>query len=235
LQHRGLWFGAVVKQVGGVVENRVLGGREGESFSRITREQQQKAVRFLLDHAFQTPKKLLNPTIVNRFKYAGVADEVMAQQKTLLTSLLSGRRFRLLLDAEVVNHQKTYTALQFLTDVQDGVWVEVKQSQPVVDAVRRSLQRNYLEHLKSELKPKEPTTEAPRTIPRRGGDTTLAEGSKGTDFRAVARAALQDLASQLESLLRRSPEGVSRIEDAMTRAHLADCLREIKLILNPKE
>ena len=36
LQHRGLWFGAVAKQVGGVKENRILGGRDGDSFSRVS-------------------------------------------------------------------------------------------------------------------------------------------------------------------------------------------------------
>jgi hypothetical protein len=235
LQHRMLWFGAVAKQVGGVVENRILGGREGESFSRIPAEQQQRAVKYLLDTAFQTPKKLLSPEIVNRFKYAGVADDVMNQQKSLLRSLLSGRRFRLLQDAEVVNHQKSYTALQFLTDVQDGIWSELQQSQPSIDAVRRGLQRGYLDHLKSELNPRETTSELPRSIPRRGDATMLATGAKESDFRAVARAALTNLANQLENLLKRTREGNHRIEDAMTRAHLQDCLREIKLILNPKE
>jgi hypothetical protein len=234
LRHRAQWFGAVAKQVGGVTENRILGGRDGESFSRVPSEQQQRAVKFLLEHAFQTPRKLLSPALVNRFKYAGVAEEVMSQQKDLLRGLLSGRRFRQLLDAEVVNHQKTYTALQFLTDVQDGVWGELRQSQPVVDAVRRGLQRSYLDHLKSELKEKEPA-EAPRTFPRRGGTVAVPEGSKGTDFRAVARSALHELEAQLTSLLRRTSEGAWRVEDPMTRAHLQDCLREIKLILNPKE
>ena len=80
------------------------------------------AVQFLLEHALQTPKKLLAPAIVNRIKYAGVADDVMRQQKALLSSLLSGRRFRLLMDAEVLDREKAYSVLRFLTDVQDGVW-----------------------------------------------------------------------------------------------------------------
>jgi hypothetical protein len=241
LRHRASWFGAVAKQVGGVVENRILGGREEPSFVRIPAEQQQRAVRFLLDSAFRTPSKLLAPAIVNRFKYSGVADEVMNQQKTILTSLLSGRRFRLLLDAEVVNHQRTYTALQFLNDVQDGVWSELRTDQPVVEAVRRALQRNYLDHLKSELTAKdtpapEVTLPGPPTPPRRRRETgTSATGTKGTDFRAVARSVLASLASQLEQILQRRRDGSPRVEDAMTRVHLEDCLREIKLILNPKE
>jgi hypothetical protein len=227
LRHRGVWFGAVAKQVGGVVEHRVLGGRGAEAFARVPAERQRRAVQFLLEHAFSTPAKLLNPAIVNRIKYSGVADEVMSQQKALLRGLLSGRRFRLLMDAEVLNGQKTYSALQFLTDVQDGVWAEVRLSQPAVGPVRRALQRAYLEHLKGELSTKEAAPVVAR-VPRRGGLALADAGSKGTDFRAVARASLQGLATQLEAAL-------PRAEDAMTKVHLLDCQREVKLILNPKE
>jgi hypothetical protein len=234
LSHRARWFGAVAKQVGGVVESRTLGGRGTEAFTRVAREQQQRAVKFLLEHAFVTPKKLLDPAIVNRIKYTGVADEVMTQQRSLLNQLLSGQRFRLLLDAEVVNHQKTYTALQFLTEVQDGVWSELRQPQPHIDAIRRALQRSYLDHLKSELTPREAAAETPAPFPRRGG-LGQAGGSRGTDFRAVTRSCLTSLSGQLDGLLKRSKAGESAIEDAMTRAHLEDCQREVKRILDPKE
>ncbi len=234
LRHRGMWFGAVAKQVGGVKENRILGGREGETFTRVPAEDQQRAVRFLIENAFTTPKKLLSPALVNRFSYVGVAEDVMSQQKALLTTLLSGRRFRQLQDAEVVNGQKFYSALQFVNDVQDGVWSELNQPEPVVDAIRRSLQRSYVEHLKEQLNPKETATEAPRQFPgRRGGEQALATKAKDSDFRAVARQALRRLAGQIEELLKRNGQGNSRVMDAMTRAHLEDCLREIKVILNP--
>jgi hypothetical protein len=234
LGHRARWFGAVAKQVGGVVENRVLGGREGEAFARVPREQQQKAVRFLLDHAFVTPKKLLAPAIVNRLKYSGVADEIMSQQKSLLTGLLSPRRFRLLLDAEVVNHQKTYSALQFLSDVQEGVWSELRQPTPAIDPLRRSLQRAYLAHLKSELSDKE-AAEAPASpFPRRRLAATSGEG-KDSDFRAVARSCLRNLSRELGNALAQSERGERVVKDPMTLAHLEECRREVKLILNPKE
>jgi hypothetical protein len=234
IRHRGSWFGAVAKQVGGVTENRVLGGGKEETFSRVAPDQQRRAVQFVLEHALTTPKKLLDPAVVNRFKYVGVAEEVMNQQKSLLTSLLSGRRFRQLQDAEVVNGQKVYSALAFLSDVQDGVWSELQMPEPQVDAVRRSLHRAYLEHLKDQLNPKETPAAAAGPFPgRRGGGETLATGAKDSDFRAVARDGLRNLAGKIEALLKRSKDGNNRPMDAMTRAHLEDCLREIKAILNP--
>jgi hypothetical protein len=217
LTHRRNWFSAVALLVGGVVENRTLGGRGSESFSRVPKEKQREAVKFLNDNAFTTPRNLLAPALVNRFKYVGVADDIMSQQKDLLDNLLSGRRFKLLMDGEVLDAGGAYSALQFLTDVQDGVWSELKDQQPKVDVLRRSLQRAYLEHVRQELAPKE----AAKGIAGGGA------GERGTDFRAVARFALKDLASRISI-------AQPRTQDAITRVHLLDCQREIELILNPK-
>lgn len=224
LQHRNNWFNAVALMVGGVEENRNLGGRGGDTFTRTPRKKQQAAVRFLLDNALTTPRKLLQPSVVNRFKYFGVADEVMGQQKALLRNLLSGKRFRLLMDAEVIAPDQAYSALQYLTEVQDGVWSEAKLSAPSVDVFRRHLQRSYLEHMKDELGRKDAGG-----LPGFDADPFRALGAttQGTDFRAVGRAALQDLHVLLTS-------AVARAQDAMTRLHFRDCRREIELILNPK-
>jgi hypothetical protein len=150
----------------------------------------------------------------------------MSQQKSLLDNLLSGRRFRLLMDAEVVAPEKAYTAMQFLTDVQDGVWSEAKAAQPAVDVCRRSLQRAYLERLKTELAPRETPTSRP-VLPDGEDIRVVTADSRGTDFRAVARAALRDLAERLDAAMKNT-------QDSMTRIHFQDCRREIDLILNPK-
>jgi hypothetical protein len=224
--HRANWFRSVATMVGGVVETRSLGGRGTDCFTRVPKEQQKAAVKFLTEHAFSTPNKLLEPALVNRFKYFGVADDVMSQQKSLLVGLLSGRRFHLMMDAEVLAPDKSYTAMEFLGDVQNGVWSELQVSQPTVGVCRRSLQRAYLEHLKNELNPKEAPTG--RVVFPGGDDGQIfSAGSRDTDFRAVARAALHDLAERLD-------RAIPQARDSMTRAHLQDCRREVELILNPK-
>jgi hypothetical protein len=228
LTTRRFWFDAVATLVGGVVESRTLAGRGDETFSRVPREKQRVAVKFLLENALTTPKKLLQPAIINRFKYFGVADAVMNQQKALMQSLLSGRRFKLLMDSEAMQPDKSYAAIDFLKDVQDGLWSELKDANPKVDVVRRSLQRAYLEHIKSELTKKDA---APAQFIPPGGEDgipTTNASTQQTDFRAVARAALRLLRTQLQQV----PQ--DRVPDAMTRVHLEDCLREIDLILNPK-
>jgi hypothetical protein len=226
MTHRSNWFRSVATMVGGVVETRSLGGRGSECFSRLPKEKQQEAVRFLLDNAFTTPKKILQPAIVNRFKYFGVADDVSDQQRAILVSLLSGRRFHQMMDAEVVSPEGSYTAMEFLTEVQDGLWSELKISQPHIDVCRRKLQRAYLEHLKNEMYPKDSAGARPG-LP--GGDDGRIFGasSRDTDFRAVARAALKDLADRLGV-------AVLQTKDPMTLAHLQDCKHEVEQILNPK-
>ena len=144
-------FNSVAKQVGGVVETRTLGGRGKASFGRIPYTEQAKAVQFLLANAFQPPKELLDPTILNRFKYQGVADDVMAQQKSLLRSLMSKSRFARLFDSEILDPKSSYSTGQFLRDLQSGLWSELGQKQPKIVPLRRALQRAYLAHLKSEL------------------------------------------------------------------------------------
>jgi hypothetical protein len=124
----------------------------------------------------------------------------------------------------VVTPELAYSPMQLLNDVQDGLWTELKMSQPMVDVMRRALQRSYLEHLKKELSP--PKEAGPGPGPGPGGDEFPVFGatSKGTDFRPVARAALQDLVTRIDRIL-------PQVTDAMTRVHLQDCKREIELIL----
>jgi hypothetical protein len=231
LTHRRNWFNAVALNVGGVVENRTLGGRGTESFTRVGKAKQKDAVRFLLANAMTTPTKVLNPAIVNRFKYLGVADDVIAQQRALLESLLGMRRIRLLMDAEILSPDNAYTVLELVNDVQDGLWSELKTDAPRVDVCRRALQRAYVEILKKELvAPKEEEakpTPAPTPMPMpKPADAELAP-NRNTDLRAVARAALTDLAARLDA-------AIPRTRDPMTLAHIMDCRREVEVLLRSK-
>jgi hypothetical protein len=217
LSHRANWFRAIAVNVGGVVENRTLGGRGSESFSRVSKETQKRAVRFLNDHAFTTPTKLLNPAIVNRFKYTGVSSDISAQQKGLLHSLLSPARMRRLMDDELLLQERAYTVMDLINDVQYGVWSELHTAKPRVDALRRVLQRAYLEHLKTELAPSKDDSSRGMIVQ---ADTT--------DFRAVARDALQRLQQQVQSAM-------NKPGDAITAAHLQESAREIETLLAHKK
>ena len=217
LSHRANWFRAVSLNVGGVIESRTLGGRGGETFSRVPKDKQKAAVKFLNEYALTTPTKLLNPLVINHFKYTGVSNDISAQQKGLMLSLISSARVRRLMDDELLDHDKAYTVTELLNDVQDGVFSELNSEKPKIDVLRRGLQRAYLDHLKAELLPKDD-----------GAKGIVFGGGDNSDFRAVARVSLARLHGQVNA-------GLSRSHDAITTAHLQDCVREIEAMLAHKK
>jgi hypothetical protein len=223
LMHERNWYNAVLKEVGGVVENRTLAGRGGEEFNRVSKEKQQEAVKFLLEHAFVTPKRLFDPKIVNQFSYNGVAGDIQTQQQMLLRSLLSGARLNRIFNAEILAPDKTYTVIELLNDVQDGVWSELKGDHVKVDPLRRSLQDTYLDILKKEFENKEAVT-APRVV----SPFMMEAETHGSELRAVARMALRDLAKRIITAL-------PQVQDIATKAHLEDAAAEIEATLSAKK
>jgi hypothetical protein len=223
LMHERNWFSAVAKQVGGVRENRTLAGRGGETFVRVSKDIQKESVRFLLDNAFITPKRLLNPTIISQFRYAGVADDVLGMQKGLLRGLLSADRLNRLFDAEVLASDQAYTVVELVDDVQHGIWSELKGEQPRIEPLRRELQREYLNILKVEFEPPSSSTSSQPVLgPRFGG------GAHVSELRAAARSSLRDLAKQITNAL-------PNVKDPATRVHLEDSLSEIEAALTAKK
>ncbi len=214
LSHRAKWFNSVAKEIGGVVEYRTLGGRGGESFVRVSRDKQKEAVKFLLDNAFTTPTKLLNPGLINQFKYSNAAERIARQQRVLLEGtrfppqegLLSPARITRLADAELLTPGKAYTAMEFVADLQDGLFSELKAKSPQIDPLRRQLQRTYLDILKAEFRPAS------------GSGTQPA-----SELRAIARVTLAKLAAQLAA--------VKNSKDPQTLAHLQDLHSEIVSLL----
>jgi hypothetical protein len=223
LQHRGNWFGSVAKEVGGVVENRTLAGRGGDTFVRVPREKQKEAVQFLLKNAFTTPTRLLDPAVLSQFRYNGVANDVMTQQRSLLQTLLSGSRVNRLFDAEVLAPGKAYTVVELVNDLQDGLWSELAAAHPQIEPLRRHLQSAYLEILRKEFDSKEvaPT-------PRPFGPIASDPETHDSELRAVARQALKDLSKRIKTTL---PE----VKDPATRMHLDDSLSEIESALTAKK
>lgn len=226
LDTRQAWLVSVVNVVGGVVENRTLGGRGGDQFSRVPRDKQREALRFVLDKGFGTPGWLLRPEILNKFRCLGACDPLIQRQKALLEELLSGKRYKLLKDFEALDPAAAYTLAEFLVDVRNGLFAELDAESPVVDIYRRELQRQYLAHLRSQL------TAISQSAPRRSifeADEpvrTVPVSATDTDFRAVSRSVLGALSAKLAA-------AAGRTRNGMTAMHFQDCIREIGLILDP--
>ena len=227
LGHRNRWFSAVAKEVGGVVEMRTLGGRGGETFVRVSKDKQKEAVKFLLDNAFTTPTKLLNPGIVNQFKFTGTAGSVTSQQRQLLSSLLASSRMSRLFDGEVLLGDKAYTPVELVDDLQAGLFSELKGDSPKIDPIRRALQRSYVDILKNEFSPPPPANDF--ALPSRTRIPGLADlGPRVSELRAVARVALAKLEKEIATAKGKS-------KDPATVAHLTDLQSEIKSTLTEEK
>ncbi|NBU75276.1 MAG: DUF5117 domain-containing protein [Planctomycetes bacterium] len=225
---RGKWLAAVAKQVGGVVENRSLGGRGNDVFVRVPEDKQRAAVKFLLDNAFTTPVKLVNPALVNMFKYIGPANEIALQQRSLLNSLLSPSLMGRLFDAELQAAEKAYTATELVDDLQNGIFAELKAESPRVEPLRRQLQRNYVEILEREFAaPAEPAAAPPVGPPSRRG-SSFAPPARTSELRAVARVALENLFKDIATAAAKS-------KDPATISHLKDLAAEISQTLTGKK
>jgi Met-zincin len=223
MRHRSNWFNAVAKQVGGVVEYRTLGGRGGETFVRVSKDKQKEAVKFLLDNALTTPTKLLNPGIVNQFKFTGASAAITGQQRQVLGSLLGAGRMARLFDAEVLLGDKAYTPVELVDDLQAGIFSELKAADPKIDPIRRQLQRTYVDILAREFAPSDSGSVGPSLPGPRRGAPAFA-GPSVSELRAVARVALAKLEKELGA-------AKAKAKDTATAAHLADLQAEIKAAL----
>ena len=217
LSHKRNWMNAVLKQVGGVVETRTLGG-QGEQFARVPKDKQKQAVEFIIKHGFHTDPKMMDPKIINVLKYSGVASDTITLQRSLLTGLLSASRLNRLLDMEVLDPEKAYPIAELVGDVKAGVWEELKTEAPKVDPIRRALQRTFVETLKAEFNDAPPQQNTVvigrRTISLGDG------GGRNYELRAVARVTLRELKKEIDQVL-------PKVKDSSTKMHLMDLSAEI--------
>ena len=221
LTHKRNWMNAVLKQVGGVVETRTLGG-QGEQFARVPKAKQKEAVDFIVKYGFHADPKMMDPKILNVLKFSGVADDTISMQKSLLTGLMSAGRLNRLLDMEVLAPEKAYPIAELVSDVKVGVWSELKADAPKVDPIRRALQRAFVDTLKAEFE----DAPAPTTVTV--GRRTISLGaSRNFELRAVARATLRELKKEIA-------EALPKVKDSSTKMHLADLAAEIAEVFETK-
>lgn len=219
-------YGAVVNQwvtelqhvatlVGAVESQEKYGGQPGVRFTPVPRERQVEAMRFLGEEAFRSPDFLLDPEVLRRIEVQGALDRVGRAQATILAGLLESRRLRRMVEYEELagSPGEVYTLAEMLGDLRREVWSELAAPSVRVDALRRNLQRAYVELARARV------ADIPRTP---STPVTLLSG----DERALLRGELRALDASLASALRRAA-------DRTTRLHLEDAREQVARILDP--
>lgn len=215
----GTWsryIGHVVTNVGGVNETLKSTDQVGVVYVPVPAVDQQRALQFLLQHAFSDHAWLLDPSITGRLSASGVLEEVRQLQARHLNSLLNPDRIQRLVEAEEVSGKGSFGSWDFMQQLRKGIWTELQSgSSTRIGAVRRNLQRSYLERMAALLNSTEMST------PRRGPSVNPAL----SDVQALVKGQLYELKSDLQKALKLT-------KDAPMKYHLQDCLDRIELALD---
>ncbi len=201
LFHRYQWLSSVVKLIGGVEETRTLAGRGGAQFHRVPKAEQQAALQFVLQH-LQTPAVFMPADVLDRLTPFNSAGSLRFTQQDLLYQLLAQSRLMSLATAVHLDSADAYQPVDYLSDLQAGLFAELQQEIVVIDPLRRDLQRSYV-----------------TTLQMHAGEDDFAG-----DLRGVARHAMQKLLPELKAAELNSG-------DLATSAHLADLSSQIERFL----
>jgi uncharacterized protein DUF4953/uncharacterized protein DUF5117/uncharacterized protein DUF5118 len=166
----------VAKVVGGVVETRNQAGRGGLPFTPVLPAKQRRAVQFLAQSAFATPKALLDPDVLWRVAQTGTTLPLQGSNIGLLRKLINAPVFERMAKASSLG-SGAYFGVDMLTDLSNGLFKELEASAPRIDSYRRELQRNYV------------------TVLLSPGDTDGDDQSEGVTFSSSLAEAARNLRS----------------------------------------
>jgi hypothetical protein len=196
----------VSQLVGGFNSQQKHIGQTGVRFTPVPRPRQAEAVKFLLDNAFQTPQFMLKPDILRLIQPAGAMARVRTAQNSVMNSLLQNARMDRLTEQAATDGANAYTPVQFLADVRNGIWSELKTPARSIDPYRRNTQRIYLD-----------------TLDNRLNGTAEPSG----EVRALLKGELRTLRTQIVA-------AIPAATDRGTRLHLEDSRDAIDEILDPR-
>ncbi|WP_370392368.1 zinc-dependent metalloprotease [uncultured Winogradskyella sp.] len=213
------YMGHVASNIGGVYEYYKTYDQEGAVYTHVPADHQKKAMQFIQDQLFTTPEWMLDQNIFNKIENAGQIERIRGIQTRTLNNLMDFGRMQRLLENESINGEEAYGLYDMMKDLRKGLFSELRTGKKI-DIYRRNLQRAYIERMEFIMKNEQP--EIPARFRRFAGTTSVNVSQ--SDIRAVVRAELKSLRSQLRN---------ARGADAMSRIHIADALERVDDILDP--
>lgn len=178
---------------------------KGEVVGFVPKEKQKKAVEFLQEQLFTTPEWLYNKDIFALVGGYGAMLPSIIQYNVLQYHLITFKTYQNLVYIQMQYPKEAYTFDELLTDLEKGIWKELKTIAPV-DFYRRALQKIYAERLIDLADPK-----------ASNGAWTL-DIKMHSDMLAITQ-------SHIRSILSNINKALPRYKDKDSRNHLID-LRE---------
>lgn len=214
--------GHVRANIGGVYDTPKSYEQAGNVFVPVPKDIQKKAMAYLQKETFATPTWMLDQNILKKIENAGSLERIRTAQAGTLNSLLDPGRLARLIEAEAALGKDTYTPLEMMNELRNGIWSELAAGK-TIDAYRRNLQRAHIERL--EFLMNEEPAPLPANIRAFAGNTAIDVSQ--SDIRPMVRAELKTLRTQING-------AIARTADPMSKHHLEDAVQRINQILDPK-
>jgi hypothetical protein len=194
------YVGHVLTYIGGIYETPKTADQSGPVFQSVAAARQREALNFLNENVFTTPTWLLDTAILARVGESPV-QTINQTQATVLNHLFNPVILSRLVASEAMYGNNAYQLHQYLTDIDNAMWTELKLASPI-SLYRRNLQRTYVEKL-IELYSK-----------------------NGKEYRDAGPI----LSVKLDEISDRISKTISRTKDPMTVYHLKFILEKIESV-----
>lgn len=223
------YMGHVTKYVGGIYETPKTYDQEGMVYEPTPKNLQKDAVAFLNRQLFETPRWLLDPSVLSLTEPGSGVEQIRTMQEATINSLFDYSRMQRLIESSAVN-AAAYSLDDMFTDVRKGIWSELIARKPI-DNFRRNVQKVHVEKMIALLNP-------PATVPTSGGfrfsspffpasPASPVADPKKSDVVSLSRAHLVMLKSDIAA-------AIPGTNDKMSKYHLQDVLARINQALDPK-
>ncbi len=145
------YLGHALAYVGGMYETIKSSDQPGPVYDVVPMELQWESMDFLNRHIFTTPAWLLDTAILTRIGKSPT-QIVSRSQNMILSSLLNNNNLAKMADAQVVYGKRAYPLINFIDDLDNAMWNELKTSD-TISSYRRNLQQVYVEKLLDLISP----------------------------------------------------------------------------------
>ncbi|WP_310325427.1 zinc-dependent metalloprotease [Roseateles asaccharophilus] len=152
----GVWqqwareMGHVVALVGSYEVQNKHNDQPGAIATPVSRDRQQRAMKFLAEQALTTPQWLLDATVVERLRASDASRPLSQIQRSLLRQLLAPARTQRLMAQEAQLGAKAYRLEDLFADLRRNVFAELGGG-AAIPAARRTLQRSYVDTLAARI------------------------------------------------------------------------------------
>ena len=132
------YMGHVSANVGGVVEDFKTYEQDAPVYVPVNVAKQKRAINFLDQQLFTTPKWLVNQDVISRMEPGGTLERVQGMQDRTLHILFNDSRLLRMADHEMMNGSSAYALSDFFGDVNNMITRDISGGP---DVYRRNLHR----------------------------------------------------------------------------------------------